>query len=68
MNDSYAMRRRLLKYIVPVFLLSVVFNLPKFFEAEVGYAAAAASGVNATIASEEEEEDQMSPEVSRRYG
>ena len=37
MNDGSAMRRRLLKYILPVFLLSLVFTIPKFFEAKIAY-------------------------------
>jgi hypothetical protein len=31
------MRGRLLKYILPVFLLSFVFTIPKFFEADIDY-------------------------------
>ncbi len=31
------MRRRLLKYVMPVFLLSFLFSVPKFFEADIGY-------------------------------
>ena len=37
MSDGSAMRRRLLKYILPVFLLSLVFTIPKFFEAQIAY-------------------------------
>ena len=37
MNDGSAMRRRLLIYILPVFLLSLVFTIPKFFEAKIAY-------------------------------
>ena len=29
------MRRRTLKYIIPTFLLSLLFNFPKFFEAKI---------------------------------
>ena len=32
------MRRRVLKYFVPVTFLSFVFSLPKFFESQVEYA------------------------------
>ena len=31
------MRRRLLKYILPVIFLSLAFNVPKFFEATIAY-------------------------------
>ncbi len=37
MNDENASTRRVLKYCVPVLLFSVAFNLPKFFEAEIGH-------------------------------
>ena len=32
-----AMKKRVLKYLIPGFLLSFIFNIPKFFEAEVIY-------------------------------
>ena len=32
MNDPRAIRRRLLSYLLPVVVASVLFNLPKFFE------------------------------------
>ena len=35
MNDSRASRLRLTKYILPVVLMAFLFNIPKFFEAEV---------------------------------
>ena len=35
MNDSHAVRKRLLKYVGPVFALALLFNVPKFFEATV---------------------------------
>lgn len=35
MNDEHATLRRVLKYVVPVSLFSVVVNIPKFFEAEI---------------------------------
>ena len=35
MNDEHASLRRVLKYVIPVSVFSVVFNLPKFFEAEI---------------------------------
>ena len=37
MNDSNAMRKRLLKYVGPVTLLAFAFNIVKFFEAKVEY-------------------------------
>ena len=35
MNSPEACRRRLLKYLIPVVIFSVVFNIPKFLEAEI---------------------------------
>lgn len=35
MNSPEACRRRLLKYVVPVFIFSILFNVPKFMEAEL---------------------------------
>jgi len=35
MNSPEACRRRLLKYVVPVLVLSIVFNVPKFLDAEI---------------------------------
>ena len=32
-NDSAAINRRLVKYLLPVLVASIIFNLPKFFEA-----------------------------------
>jgi len=37
MNDSKASLRRLLKYLIPVVIFSVAFNIPKFFESEYKY-------------------------------
>jgi hypothetical protein len=37
MNDGHVMRKRVAKYLIPVFLLSFGFNIPKFFEAQVNY-------------------------------
>lgn len=37
MNSKEAIRKRLIKYLVPVILLSITFNLPKFMEAQVIY-------------------------------
>ena len=59
MNDSNAMRKRLVKYVGPVTLLAFAFNIVKFFEATVEYrplqgvppsAAAAEYGENDTLA------------------
>ena len=59
MNDSNAMRKRLVKYVGPVTLLAFAFNIVKFFEATVEYrplqgappsaSAAIASGENDTL-------------------
>jgi hypothetical protein len=35
MNDARATQVRFLKYLLPVIALSMVFNIPKFFEAEM---------------------------------
>ena len=37
MNDSRASQVRFLKYLIPVLALAVLFNIPKFFEAEIQY-------------------------------
>ena len=37
MNDSDAIRRRLQKYLLPVIVISVLFNVPKFFESTWQY-------------------------------
>ena len=37
MNDENAIRRRLLKYLLPVVIASIVFNIPKFLESRVSY-------------------------------
>ena len=37
MNDSNAIRKRLVKYVAPVLALAILFNLAKFFEAEIEY-------------------------------
>ena len=58
MSDRAAMRLRLLKYILPVFLLSLVFTIPKFFESQIAYKdvnVITAAGENVTRVSEEEE-------------
>ena len=35
LNSPGALRRRLLKYVIPVIAFSVAFNIPKFFEAQI---------------------------------
>ena len=37
MNEDKAMKRRALKYLIPGLGLSIIFNIPKFFEAKVTY-------------------------------
>ena len=37
MNSREAIRNRLIKYLIPVILLSVTFNIPKFMEAQLVY-------------------------------
>ena len=37
MNDERASLRRTLKYVVPVFMFSFLFNIPKFFEADIEF-------------------------------
>ena len=37
MNDSHAMRKRLIKYVGPVFVIAFFFNIVKFFEATVSH-------------------------------
>ena len=37
MNNSHAIRKRLVKYVGPVLILAIVFNLGKFFEGKIVY-------------------------------
>ena len=37
MNDSHAIRKRLMKYVGPVIFMAVLFNLGKFFEGKIVY-------------------------------
>lgn len=37
MNDENASLRRLLKYFIPVISFAVIFNIPKFFEAQLDW-------------------------------
>jgi hypothetical protein len=39
MNDANAIRKRLLKYVGPAFILALLFNIVKFFEAKIVYVA-----------------------------
>lgn len=55
MNDSHAIRRRLVKYVGPVFVLAFAFNIVKFFEAKVGYRKVSLMGNNSTETEKEEE-------------
>jgi hypothetical protein len=36
-NDPMALKKRMLKYLVPVFVLCLLFNVTKFFEATYYY-------------------------------
>lgn len=51
MNDSNAIRKRLVKYVGPVLALAFIFNIVKFFEAKVVYAQVAATASDAAKAS-----------------
>ena len=37
LNNANAMRNRVAKYLIPVFIFSLLFNIPKFFESEIEY-------------------------------
>ena len=37
MNDSDAIRNRLITYLLPVIVSSIIFNIPKFFESKYEY-------------------------------
>lgn len=37
MNDSGAIRKRLVNYLLPVVIASIIFNIPKLFEATFYY-------------------------------
>ena len=39
MNSPRAIRSRLLKYLIPVVIFAISFNVPKFMEAEIKYKA-----------------------------
>ncbi len=40
MSDENATCRRVAKYVIPVLLFSILFNVPKFLEAEIAYSKA----------------------------
>ena len=52
MNDSNAVRKRLVKYVGPVTLLAFAFNIVKFFEATVEYRPLRASSAAAVVSGE----------------
>ena len=37
MNNINGIKKRVLKYLLPVFIFSILFNIPKFFEAQIEY-------------------------------
>ena len=37
LNNANAMKHRVAKYLIPVFVFSVLFNIPKFFESSIEY-------------------------------
>ena len=79
-NSPSALRNRLLKYLIPVILISFLFNGPKFFEARVGYSNSTvlATPTNETLTNLtlsdgtmntllEQESIEWTPYVSSRY-
>lgn len=52
MNDTNAMRKRVVKYVCPVFLLALIFNIVKFFEARISYEAILEANTTNVIAYE----------------
>ena len=46
MNDVNAIRKRLIKYVGPCFILALLFNIPKLFEAKVEYVEAIANSTD----------------------
>ena len=55
-NSPSALRNRLLKYLIPVIIISCVFNLPKFFEAQAKW-----EPVNSTAIQSPENATTVSP-------
>ena len=48
MNDPRALRNRVLKYLIPVFIICIVFNITKFFEIDVEYIPINSTNINNT--------------------
>ena len=48
MNDPRALRNRVLKYLIPVFIICIVFNITKFFEIDVKYIPINGTNINNT--------------------
>ena len=48
MNDPRALRNRVLKYLIPVFIICIVFNITKFFEIDVKYIPINSTNINNT--------------------
>ena len=51
MNDPRALRNRVLKYLIPVFIICIVFNITKFFEIDVKYIPINSTNINNTTQS-----------------
>lgn len=49
MNDDRVMRKRVAKYLIPVCIISFVFNIPKFFEAQIEFDDPEVDAANNTI-------------------
>ena len=60
MNDADAVRTRFTKYLLPVIISSVAFNIPKFFESEVVY-------VPRKVSRKQHTRGRMSADISRRH-
>ena len=66
-NSPEAVQMRLLKYLVPVVISSVAFNVPKFMEAEIEYEGTInGTEFNSTIHDAEDESIDWEPRVSLR--
>lgn len=59
MNSPQAIRSRLLKYLIPVVMFSIAFNVPKFLEAKIEYHAS-----NETLAEIDMDSVEWIPRVS----
>ena len=49
MNDVKAMKIRLAKYLIPVLVMSLTFNIPKFFESKLTYKDYSNESTNVTL-------------------